>query len=61
MTQKHTRKFQPGDKVLFNGDYPGTVVRYYSEGMIEVRGERGLVCIPEEDARAVAEATGGKQ
>lgn len=43
--------YQPGDHVLFNGDFPGTVIRYYSEGMIEVRGERGAVCIPEEDAR----------
>ena len=46
----NAHKFNPGDKVRFNGDYPGTVIRYYSEGMIEVRGERGTVCIPEKDA-----------
>lgn len=45
------RTFSPGDHVIFNGVYPGTVIRYYSEGMIEIQGERGMVCIPEEDAR----------
>ena len=45
------RIFSPGDHVIFNGIYPGTVICYYSEGMIEVQGERGSVCIPEEDAR----------
>ena len=37
--------FNPGDPVIANG-YPGTVVRMYSEGMVEVRLPGGLVCIP---------------
>lgn len=48
--------FKPGQKVLFNGGFPGVVVRYYSEGMIEVRGDRGMVCIPEEDAQPMPSA-----
>ena len=46
-------KFQAGQRVTFNGGFHGVVVRYYSEGMIEVRGDRGMVCIPEQDAKAV--------
>lgn len=44
-------KFQAGDKVFFNGDFEGIVLGYYTAGMIEVRGQRGVVCIPECDAR----------
>lgn len=47
---QQTRKFQIGQRVKFNGGFPGVVVRYYSERMIEVRGDRGMVCIPECDA-----------
>jgi preprotein translocase subunit YajC len=50
-TTETTKTLKPGDKVTFNGGFPGTVVRFYSAGMIEVRGERGLVCIPVEDAK----------
>lgn len=45
--------FKPGDKVTFNGGFHGTVIRMYSEGMVEIRGESGSVCIPVEDAKAV--------
>lgn len=37
--------FVPGQTVTCNG-YPGTVVRLYSEGMVEVRLQSGLVCVP---------------
>lgn len=43
------RRWQAGDRVDFNGGFPGVVVRRYSEGMVEVRGDRGMVCIPDED------------
>jgi hypothetical protein len=39
-----------GDRVTFNGGFPGTVIEIYSPGMIVVRGERGVACIPAEDA-----------
>lgn len=50
-------KFKPGEKVYFNGDFEGTVLRYYSEGMIEVRSKdgRGVVTISESDARPIDE------
>ena len=44
------KKFRIGDRVSFNGGFPGTIIRYYSTAMIEVRGERGMVCIDEADA-----------
>ena len=44
-------QIKPGFKVYANGDYPGVVVREYSEGMVEVRLPGGLTCIPKEDAR----------
>lgn len=51
-TTTETTKFTPGQKVTFNGGFPGVFIRYYTEGMIEVRGVSGLVCIPKEDAKA---------
>ena len=36
--------FFPGQKVICNG-YPGTVRRMYYETMVEVRMERGEVCV----------------
>ena len=46
--------YSVGDRVLFNGGFPGTVVQIYSAGMIVVRGERGSACIPNGDAQKVA-------
>jgi hypothetical protein len=37
--------FKDGQKVSTSG-FLGTVVRMYSEGMVEVRLESGLVCVP---------------
>lgn len=37
--------FKPGDPIIGNG-YKGTVVRMYSEGMVEVRLPGGTCCIP---------------
>lgn len=37
--------FEPGQRVVANG-YPGAVKRMYTEGMVEVRLEAGLVCVP---------------
>lgn len=37
--------FKPGDKIIGNG-FPGTVVRMYSEGMVEARLPGGVACIP---------------
>lgn len=51
-------KFEIGQKVTFNGGFPGTVVRYYSPGMIEVRGQSGLCCIPVEDAQPTLDSFG---
>jgi preprotein translocase subunit YajC len=48
-------KFRVGDKVTFNGGFPGTVIEIYSPGMIVVRGVRGSVCIGVEDADPVEE------
>lgn len=45
-------EFKVGDRVTFNGGFPGVVIQLYSLGMIVVRGERGSVCIPVEDAKA---------
>ena len=44
-------KFQAGQQVTTSG-FPGSVVRYYTEGMIEVRLQSGLVCVPERDVVA---------
>lgn len=52
----NAKRFVPGQRVTFNGGFPGVVVCYYSAGMIEVRGAAGLCCIPERDAEAVAVA-----
>ena len=50
------KKYQPGDKVECNGNPDGTVIRYYSTAMVEVRlwdGSRhvGDVCVPECDIK----------
>ncbi|KVV07373.1 hypothetical protein WK77_16420 [Burkholderia ubonensis] len=37
--------FEAGQRVVANG-YPGAVKQMYSEGMVEVRLESGLVCVP---------------
>ncbi|CAJ6624428.1 Uncharacterised protein [Burkholderia pseudomallei] len=37
--------FEPGQPVIANG-YPGAVKRMYTEGMVEVRLDAGLVCVP---------------
>ena len=36
--------FKPGDKVICNG-YEGIVIQMFSEDMVEVRLERGDVCV----------------
>lgn len=36
--------FTPGQRVICNG-FPGSVVRMYSAGMVEVRLSSGLVCV----------------
>ena len=51
-----TPKYKQGDKVECNGNSDGTFIRYYSEGMVEVRlwdGPRhvGDVCVPECDVK----------
>ena len=43
-------KFKTGEKVIVNG-YEGRIFRYYSEGMVEVRLESGLVCVPEHEIK----------
>jgi hypothetical protein len=50
-----TTKFVPGQRVTFNGGFPGTVIGYYSTRMIEIRSAdgRGCVCIDENDAEAL--------
>ncbi len=40
--------FKPGQPVTTSG-YPGTVVRMYSEGMVEVRLASGVCCVPVRD------------
>lgn len=54
-TQDETRKenpmkadIKPGDKGITSG-YPATVIRRYSEGMIEVRVPGGVTVIPTQD------------
>ncbi|MEX3556207.1 MAG: hypothetical protein VB131_06395 [Burkholderia gladioli] len=37
--------FEPGQRVIANG-YPGAVKGMYTEGMVEVRLDAGLVCVP---------------
>ncbi|ABO60383.1 hypothetical protein LA345_36535 (plasmid) [Burkholderia vietnamiensis] len=37
--------FEPGQRVICNG-YPGAVRGMYTEGMVEVRLDAGLVCVP---------------
>lgn len=41
-------KFLPGDKVMANG-HPGRIIRYYSEGMVEVRLQSGDICTDESE------------
>lgn len=50
--------FKAGDKVWFNGKHPGTVTatqetagKEWMGGMIEVRGQSGVVCIDQSAAR----------
>ncbi len=42
--------FVPGQPVTTSG-FPGTVVRMYSEGMVEVRVPGGMCCVPVRDVR----------
>ena len=44
-TQGQVFEFSPGDPVIGNG-CPGTVIRMYSKGMVEVRLPGGIGCIP---------------
>ena len=44
-TQGQLFDFKPGDSIIGNG-FPGTVVRMYSKGMVEVRLPGGIACIP---------------
>ena len=45
-----------GQRVTFNGGFPGTVVALpmWAPGMVEVRGERGSVCIPVGDCKPLS-------
>lgn len=40
--------FTPGQKVTTSG-FAGTVIRMYSEGMVEIKLPRGGVCVAVED------------
>lgn len=53
ITNNPAKKFRRGQRVRFNGGYLGTVLGYYSEGMIEVRNESGTCCICESAAEPV--------
>lgn len=49
--RQYVIKFVRGQKVTTSG-YPGSFVRYYSAGMVEVHLRAGLVCVPVEDVIA---------
>lgn len=52
------RRLVPGDRVTTSG-YPGTVIRRYSAGMVEVRLASGVCCVPDGDCvRAEGRAEG---
>ena len=60
MTANKPQKFQRGQKVECNGNKDGTVIGYYSNGMVEVRlwdGNRmvGVVCVDESRVKPLAE------
>lgn len=46
-TRPVTHEFAVGQRVLFNGGFPGTITRLcpWSSDLYEVRGERGTCCI----------------
>lgn len=46
-------KFKQHDKVMCNG-YPGSVLGYYSSGMVSVRLAAGETCVPECDVSHIA-------
>jgi hypothetical protein len=55
------KTFKQGDKVECNGNREGVFIRYYSDGMAEVRlwdGNRlvGDVCAPIEDIKLIQES-----
>jgi len=60
MTANKPQKFPRGQKVECNGNKDGTVIGYYSNGMVEVRlwdGNRmvGVVCVDESRVKPLAE------